>query len=359
MLGYLFYVGDRRRPTLPYREPRADATTGSGCAASRALTPDAIVGAGRGRAGALRLRATSSSRAACWPVEQEIEAMAAPSPSASRRPASLSTRTAAGSLAEADRLLPRPARRARLRRGPGRRPRAGSPGREVMAEFRRATGLPTATNMIATDWRQLGPRHPVGRGRHPAGRPALLDDAGSVRVAQLCDDCGLHLGIALEQPLRHLAGDVHPRRRGRTRATSPPSTRTGSGRTGRRSPATPLQIRDGQHRRPHRARSRGRARPGRPGGGARAIPGARPRRPRRRRGDAVPRPRLDVRPQAPVPGPLTAALAPPERHDDRHRSRRGPRDPRPDRVGDALVRDAAAAHRRSATPRCSPAGSGR
>jgi glucarate dehydratase len=31
----------------------------------------------------------------------------------------------------------------------------GFSGREVMAEFRRATGLPTATNMIATDWRQL------------------------------------------------------------------------------------------------------------------------------------------------------------------------------------------------------------
>jgi hypothetical protein len=24
-----------------------------------------------------------------------------------------------------------------------------------MAEFRRATGLPTATNMVATDWRQM------------------------------------------------------------------------------------------------------------------------------------------------------------------------------------------------------------
>ena len=31
----------------------------------------------------------------------------------------------------------------------------GFSGREVMAEFRRATGLPTATNMIATDWRQM------------------------------------------------------------------------------------------------------------------------------------------------------------------------------------------------------------
>ena len=32
----------------------------------------------------------------------------------------------------------------------------GYSGREVMAEFRRATGLKTATNMIATDWRQMG-----------------------------------------------------------------------------------------------------------------------------------------------------------------------------------------------------------
>jgi glucarate dehydratase len=28
-------------------------------------------------------------------------------------------------------------------------------GREILAEFRRATGLPTATNMIATDWREM------------------------------------------------------------------------------------------------------------------------------------------------------------------------------------------------------------
>jgi glucarate dehydratase len=55
-------------------------------------------------------------------------------------------------------------------------------GREVMAEFRRATGLPTATNMVATDWRQMGTRWPAERG-HPAGRPALLDH-GAVRVAR-------------------------------------------------------------------------------------------------------------------------------------------------------------------------------
>ena len=51
----------------------------------------------------------------------------------------------------------------------------GFSGREVMAEFRRATGLPTATNMIATDWRQLSHALSLQSGRHPAGRPAFLD----------------------------------------------------------------------------------------------------------------------------------------------------------------------------------------
>jgi glucarate dehydratase len=56
-------------------------------------------------------------------------------------------------------------------------PEQGFSGREIMAEFRRATGLPTATNMIATDWREL--KHAIQlRRRHPAGRSALLDHAG-------------------------------------------------------------------------------------------------------------------------------------------------------------------------------------
>ena len=35
MLGYLFYIGDRKRTPLPYREPPARSTTGSRCATKR------------------------------------------------------------------------------------------------------------------------------------------------------------------------------------------------------------------------------------------------------------------------------------------------------------------------------------
>jgi hypothetical protein len=91
----------------------------------------------------------------------------------------------------------------------------GFSGREVMAEFRRATGLPTATNMIATDWRQMAHSIQLQVGRHPAGRPALLDHAGFGARGPAVPDVRPDLGLALEQPLRHLAGHVHPRRRGR------------------------------------------------------------------------------------------------------------------------------------------------
>ena len=107
----------------------------------------------------------------------------------------------------------------------------GFSGREIMAEFRRATGLPTATNMIATDWRADGPCDPAARGRHPARRSAFLDDAGLGAGRADVPRLGPDLGLALEQSFRHFARDVHPRRRRRRRARSRRSTRTGSGRT--------------------------------------------------------------------------------------------------------------------------------
>ena len=86
----------------------------------------------------------------------------------------------------------------------------GFSGREVMAEFRRATGLPTATNMIATDWRQMGHTLSLQSVDIPLADPHFWTMQGSVRVAQMCHEFGL-TRLPLQQPLRHLAGDVHPR----------------------------------------------------------------------------------------------------------------------------------------------------
>jgi glucarate dehydratase len=70
----------------------------------------------------------------------------------------------------------------------------GYSGREVMAEFRRATGLPTATNMIATDWREMGHAIQLQSVDIPLADPHFWTMAGSVRVAQMCHDWGLTWG---------------------------------------------------------------------------------------------------------------------------------------------------------------------
>ena len=70
----------------------------------------------------------------------------------------------------------------------------GYSGRETMAEFKRRTGLRTATNMIATDWRELAQAIRTEAVDIPLADPHFWTMAGSVRVAQLCHDFGLTWG---------------------------------------------------------------------------------------------------------------------------------------------------------------------
>src|SRR5207237_9045151 len=70
----------------------------------------------------------------------------------------------------------------------------GYSGREIMAEFRRAMGMPVATNMIATDWRQMRHAIQLHAVDIPLADPHFWTMAGSVRVAQMCRDQGLTWG---------------------------------------------------------------------------------------------------------------------------------------------------------------------
>ena len=62
----------------------------------------------------------------------------------------------------------------------------GYSSREIMAEFKRATGLPTATNMIATDWREMSHSLLLQSVDIPLADPHFWTLEGSVRVSQLC-----------------------------------------------------------------------------------------------------------------------------------------------------------------------------
>lgn len=67
-------------------------------------------------------------------------------------------------------------------------------GREIMSEFRRRTGFPTATNMIATDWREMGHALESQAVDIVLADPHFWTMSGSVRVAQMCHDFGYTWG---------------------------------------------------------------------------------------------------------------------------------------------------------------------
>ncbi len=67
-------------------------------------------------------------------------------------------------------------------------------GREIMSEFRRRTGFPTATNMIATDWREVSHSLESQAVDIILADPHFWTMAGSVRVGQMCHDFGYTWG---------------------------------------------------------------------------------------------------------------------------------------------------------------------
>ena len=180
----------------------------------------------------------------------------------------------------------------------------GFSGREVMAEFRRATGLPTATNMIATDWRQLGHALQLQSVDIPLADPHFWTMQGSVRVAQICRDWGLtwgshsnnHFDISLAM-FTHV-GAAAPGQGHRDRHALDLA--------GRPAPDQGAAADRGRHDRGARASRASASSSTWPSVEAAhaALPAAWPRRARRRDRDAVPDPRLDVRPQASLPRAL-------------------------------------------------------
>jgi len=191
MLGYLFYVGDRTQTDLPYRsEPDAD---NAWCRLrhDQALTPEAIVRlaeAARERYGFNDFKL----KGGVLRGEDEVDAIRAlherfpnarvtldPNGGWLLKDAIRLTRDLHGVLAYAEDPCGA---------------EDGFSGREVMAEFRRATGLPTATNMVATDWRQLAHALALQSVDIPLADPHFWTLAGSVRVAQTCRDWGLTWG---------------------------------------------------------------------------------------------------------------------------------------------------------------------
>jgi glucarate dehydratase len=191
MLGYLFYIGDRGKTTLPYRFHADGDDAWFKLRDEAALTPEAVV----------RLAEATHARygfndfklkGGVFSADAEMEAVLALHERFPQARVTLDP-NGAWSLTEAVRVC---------RDKHGILAYAEDPcgaengfsGREVMAEFRRATGLPTATNMIATDWRQMAHSIQLQSVDIPLADPHFWTMQGSVRVAQLCQMFGLTWG---------------------------------------------------------------------------------------------------------------------------------------------------------------------
>lgn len=191
MLAYLFYIGDRNRTDLGYLAGQGAASGWYHMRHQEAMTPAAIAKLAEATVEKYGFRDFKLKGGVMHGAE-EMEAVAAIK---ARFPESRVTLDPNGawSLREAIEIC----------RGKGHLlayaedpcgPENGYSGREIMAEFRRATGIPTATNMVATDWRQMAHSHLLGAVDIPLADPHFWTMQGSVRLAQLCHEWGLTWG---------------------------------------------------------------------------------------------------------------------------------------------------------------------
>lgn len=183
MLGYLFYVGDRHQTDLAYRSEPDQPDDWLRLRHEKALTPEAVV----------RLAEAAQARYGFQDFklkggvlrgEEEVEAIVALH---ERFPQARITLDPNGGwlLKDAIRLLRDHRDTMAYAEDPCGAEGVFS-GREIMAEFRRATGLLTATNMVATDWREMAHSIQLQSVDIPLADPHFWTLQGSVRVAQLC-----------------------------------------------------------------------------------------------------------------------------------------------------------------------------
>ncbi len=191
MLGYLFYVGDRRKTDLPYASEPDAADDWARLRHEEAMTPEAIVKlaeAAHARYGFNDFKLKGGVLSG----EAEVDAVTALH---ERFPQARITLDPNGGwlLRDAVRLM-RDMHGVLAYAEDPCGAEQGFSGREVMAEFRRETGLRTATNMVATDWRQMAHSIQLQSVDIPLADPHFWTMQGSVRVAQACQTWGLTWG---------------------------------------------------------------------------------------------------------------------------------------------------------------------
>ncbi len=191
MLGYLFYVGDRTKTDLPYMDGADASCDWYRLRHQEALTPESIVELARASKEKYGFN-DFKLKGGVLDIKEEVKAVKALKEAFPEARITLDPnggwllKDAIEHMKDMKDVL------TYCEDPVGAEGRFS--GREVMAEFRRATGLPTATNMIATDWREMTHSIALSSVDIPLADPHFWTMSGSVRVGQMCNDFGLTWG---------------------------------------------------------------------------------------------------------------------------------------------------------------------
>lgn len=196
VLGYLFFIGDGHATPLDYRRGSAHSGGGPGHDWYRlrdqaAMTPQAIVEQAQAAHDRYGFR-DFKLKGGVLPGAQEIEAVSALHAAFPEARTTLDP-NGAWSLDEAIRLC-RDLHGVLAYAEDPCGAEQGFSGREILAEFRHATGLPVATNMVATNWREMAHALMLRAVDIPLADPHFWTLSGAVRVSQLCQDHGMTWG---------------------------------------------------------------------------------------------------------------------------------------------------------------------
>ena len=190
-LSYLFFIGDRKKTDLPYEEEPDSPCDWYRLRHEEALTPEKIVALAKATHEKYGFEDFKLKGGVLKPRE-ELKAVQAIKKAFPNARVDLDP-NGCWSLKEALEIAPELKECLAYCEDPVGA-ESGFSGREVMAEFRKAAMMPTATNMINTDWRQMCHALTLQAVDIPLADPHFWTMNGSVRVGQLCADFGLMWG---------------------------------------------------------------------------------------------------------------------------------------------------------------------
>ena len=190
-LSYLFYVGDRKKTTLPYMDESDSDCEWYRLRNEEAMDPEHIVALAKATVEKYGFE-DFKPKGGVFEPEEEYKAVAAIKKAFPNARVDLDP-NGCWSLEKSLEMAPKFKEILAYIEDPCGAEN-GFSGREVMAEFRQESGMFTATNMIDTDWRQMRHCIELKAVDIPLADPHFWTMEGSVRVGQLCNDFGLMWG---------------------------------------------------------------------------------------------------------------------------------------------------------------------